>query len=164
MSQSIRKRESPLERYAWTTFLALGIILVLFGVGDVLTGGSTYGQGESAAMQAISGMTWNQMEAISPGAAAMIDHSVREGGVDELLIGLFGAALAVSAVRRGKWWAWYLMLLWPLWIVAHVLILWSEARYATASPPAPFVSGTVFLVFSLAALALSYRRSLTRQV
>lgn len=164
MSQSSRKRESPMERYAWTAFLALGVILVLFGVGDVLTGGSTYGQGESAAMQAISGMTWSQLEAISPGGAALIDHGVREGGFDEILLGLFGAALALTAVRRGERWAWYLMWLWPLWIVGHVLILWSEIRYKTGSPPAPFVSGSVFLIFSLAALALSYRRSITRQV
>jgi hypothetical protein len=86
----------------------------------------------------------------------MLDYSSRADAINELLIGLFGGAIALAAVRRGERWGWYVMWLWPPWIVAHVLNLRSAATHPATSTPVSFLSGSIFLVLCLLALAASY--------
>ena len=80
-----------------------------------------------------------------------------ENSLNELLIGLFGVAIAVYGLRRGERWAWYAMLLWPVWIVAQ------SWRALNAGKTAEVIVTPVFLILIAAGLALSYRKSFTRR-
>ncbi|GAC1475131.1 MAG: hypothetical protein PVS2B1_18050 [Candidatus Dormibacteraceae bacterium] len=81
----------------------------------------------------------------------------RENSLNEVLIGLFGVAIAVYGVRRGERWAWYAMLLWVLWSIAQSWRAWSAGKTGEAA------TLPVILILILAALALSYRRSFARE-
>jgi len=72
---------------------------------------------------------------------------------NDTLIASFGLGMAVLSVlvalvplRRGERWAWYAMLVWPLFFASHVAFL------GTWVPDAPL------FVLSLAALALTWPR------
>jgi hypothetical protein len=85
-----------------------------------------------------------------------------ENALNELLIGLFGVAIAVYGLRRGERWAWYAMLLWPLWLIAQNGRAISGA-YMTGEASSILTStllllaGPVFLILIVAALVLAYR-------
>jgi hypothetical protein len=64
-------------------------------------------------------MTWEQLEATSPNAAAMIDFKVRMGGLQYIFLGLFSMAIALTGFRRGERWAWYTMWLFPFFFALH---------------------------------------------
>ncbi len=84
-----------------------------------------------------------------PGATT---SSERENAINELFIGSLSAAIAVMGLRRRQRWAWYAMALWPLWIAAQTVRALSVGKIAEMS------TAVVLLVFTLVALALSYRR------
>ena len=91
----------------------------------------------------------------------------RENSLNELLIGLFGVAIAVYGLRHGEHWAWYAMLLWPLWLVAqNWRSISSDYMTGTVNSILTFLllllAGPVFLILVAAALALSYRKSFSR--
>jgi hypothetical protein len=88
----------------------------------------------------------------------------RENSLNELLIGLFGVAIAVYGLRRGERWAWYAMLLWPLWLIAQSWRAFFSAGVTGAANSIltsllDLAAGYVFLILIVAALALSYRTS-----
>lgn len=45
------RHDSFVERHAWKVFIGISGIVALFGVGDMLAGGSTYSEGESELLQ-----------------------------------------------------------------------------------------------------------------
>jgi hypothetical protein len=146
------------ERYSWVVFVALGLIITLFGLGDMMTGGATFEGGEAPTVQGISGMTWQQLSSASPDAANMIDYLVRAGGINLFLLGLLSAVVAATAFRRGERWAWFAMWLWPLWLAMIVLLLLSAYKQPGPGVPPPLVSGSIFLVITVLTLALSFRK------
>jgi len=83
-----------------------------------------------------------------PGATTSI---ARENAINELFLGGFSAAIALMGLRRGQRWAWYAMALWPLWIGAQAI------RAGSTGKTAEMMSAAVFMVLSLAGLALAYR-------
>lgn len=158
-----QKSETFFERYSWIVFLALGLIIALFGLGDIMTGGTTFEGGEAPTLQGISGMTWQRLSSTSPNAASMIDYLVRAGGVHLFVLGLLSLIVAVTAFRRGDRWAWFAMWLWPLWLGMVVLLLLSVYKQSGPGVPPPLVSGTIFLAITVATLALSFRKFFPKQ-
>lgn len=155
--------ETFFERHAWKVFLFFGLFMSLIGLPDILVGGSFYQEVEGTSLGAITGMTWEQLEATSPNAAAMIDFKVRLGGIQFLFLGLFSMAIALTGFRRGERWAWYTMWLYPLFLGLHSLVILSAYRHPQAGIPVPLVSGPVVLVITALTLALSYRRFFPKQ-
>lgn len=151
------------ERYGWIVFLALGLIIALFGLGDIMMGGATFDGGEAPTVQGISGMTWQQLNSVSPNAASMIDYLVRAGGINLFLLGLVSAVVAATAFRRGERWAWFAMWLLPLWLGMIVLLLLSVYKPAGPGLPPPLVSGSIFFVVMVLTLALSFRKYFPKQ-
>ena len=43
MAATDRRTASPVGRYAWTFFVFVGAVLVLFGLTDMIAGGATFG-------------------------------------------------------------------------------------------------------------------------
>ena len=147
-------------RYAWVFFAAVGLIFVLFGLGDMVSGGSTYDSGESVLFHAYTGTTWSALQSADPGAARLIDLQVRLGGVYFLLTGVMTLAISATALRRGERWAWLVMWAFPLTIAAALAILLFSPRVPDSGVPIPVYSGSIILVLSLAVLVLSAPRYL----
>jgi hypothetical protein len=152
------KTETFFERHAWKVLLFFAVWMALIGVPDILVGGSFYQEAEGTSLGAITGMTWEQLEAASPNATAMIDFKMRLGGVQFLFLGLFSMAIVLTGFRRGERWAWYTMWLDPLFLGLHSLVILSAYKYPEAGIPVPLVSGPVVLVITALTLALSYRK------
>ena len=92
----------------------------------------------------------------------------RENSLNEVLIGLFGVAIAVFGLRLGERWAWCAMLLWPVWLIAQswrafestVVIGQLNSNLSTLLDLA---AGFVLLPLVVIALALSYRASFSNR-
>jgi hypothetical protein len=153
-----QKTETFFERHAWKVLLFFSVFMALIGLPDILVGGSFYQEAEGTLLEAITGMTWEQLEAASPNATAMIDLKLRIGGVQFLFLGLFSIAIALTGFRRGERWAWYTMWLYPLFLGLHSLVILSAYKHPEAGIPVPLVSGPVVLVITALTLALSYRK------
>lgn len=113
------------ERHAWQVFLALGVVFIFFGSGD-LTEATTY--------------------------------DAKVAAMSLLVIGLFGTAISVTALRNGARWAWLTMFVWPLFGLSYTV-------FSLGKPFATIDAGaigwlTVFVLAPLLALALSWRRFL----
>jgi len=152
------RRGSLIERIDWMIWTALAVIIVVFGVGDLQIGGSTYASGESVMFSGITGMTWDELKAADPAAARFIDGQVRSGGAHLAMVGLLTLAITFFGLRRGQRWAWLTMWVWPLWIVVVLLMILLTERVPGAGIPVPAISGSIFLVITVATLALSYRK------
>lgn len=148
------------ERHAWKVFAALSVIVILFGVGDMVEGGGTYRSGEAVLFNSLTGTTWDELRAADPGAARLVDQQVRSGGSVLLVVGLLSLAISLTALRRGERWAWLAMWAWPLWILLIYVVFWTAQPDLGSGIPVPLISGTVLLVVTIVTLALSYRRYL----
>jgi hypothetical protein len=152
------KTEPFFERHAWKVLLFFSLFMTLIGLPDLLAGGSYYKGGGASTLQGITSMTWEQLEATSPKAAAMIDFKARMGGLQYIFLGLFSMAITLTGFRRGERWAWYTMWLFPLFFASHFLVILHAYKHPQAGIPVPLVSGPVVLVITALTLALSYRK------
>jgi hypothetical protein len=121
-------------------------------------GGSTFASGESVLFAGMTGTAWGDLQVADPGAARLIDYQVRSGGVQLTLVGLLSLSVTLFGLRRGQRWAWLAMWLWPLWFASIVITLLLTPRVANAGIPVPVISGTVFLVLTVALQVLSFRK------
>ena len=161
MTDEGTRRGSWFERNGWTIFTGISLVIALFGLGDVIGGGSTFTSGEVVLFNRMTGTTWDALRAAQPGAAHMIDYQVRAGGAALLLVGAFSLAICVTALRRGERWAWYAMYVWPLGVALIVAVVWGAAG-AGDGTPVPIISGSILIAISLLTLGLSARRYLRK--
>jgi hypothetical protein len=160
MAAGNARRETWFERNGWTVFTGISLVTALFGLGDMLSGGSTFALGEGVLFNRLTGTTWDALQAADPGAARLIDYQVRAGGAGLLLLGILSLAICVTALRWGERWAWYAMWVWPLGVALIVAVLWSATQGPADGIPVPIISGSITIVISLATLALSARKFL----
>jgi hypothetical protein len=146
------------ERHAWKVLLSLSVIVGMFGVSDMMVGGSTYQDGESVLMQGVTGTTWQELQATNPRAANLIDLQVRGQGATMLVLGLLSAVVCLTGFRRGERWAWYAMWIWPLWSALAAILTLRVDKVPGAGIPVPAISGSLFVVLSMLSLVLSYRK------
>lgn len=156
------KTERFFERHAWKVFLGLSLVIGLFGVGDMIAGGSTFQSGEAVTMQGITGMSWEELQAVSPRVANFIDLQVRTGGAHLIIIALLSITVCLTGLRRGGRWAWYAMWAWPLWMVLVVPVFLNVEKVPGSGTPVPAISGSFFFVLTVLTLALSYRKFFPR--
>lgn len=157
-----QKPQTYFERHAWKVFLGISLIIALFGLGDILIGGSSFATGEAPTVQGITGMTWEELQTASPQAANLIDYLVRSGGAHLLVIGILSSLVSLTAFRQGERWAWYAMWIWPLWIVLVDPLLLNAYKLPGPSIPPPLISGPILFVLSVLTLGLSYRKFLRK--
>ena len=131
------------ERIPLIVFSIFGVIIVLFGVGDMSDGGATFGAGEHVLFQGITGLTWDQAVTTSPQAVRMIDHMVRQGGLQLAIVGALTLVIVLTGFRGGERWAWYAMWLWVVWLAATHRYPLDYPRQARYTHPAPRETGGV---------------------
>jgi hypothetical protein len=131
----------------------------MFGLADMLIGGSTLASGEAVLFKGITGMTWEELQAAEPGAARFIDYHVRSSGASIFWAGLLTLAIAVFGLRRGQRWARLTMwLVGPLNLALGVVTLLSTEKVPGAGVPAPLITQTILLVIAVGLLLLTYRK------
>lgn len=59
------KTETFFERHAWKVLLGVSLLLGIFGVGDMVGGASDLQNGETVLMHSLTGMSWNELQAVS---------------------------------------------------------------------------------------------------
>ena len=158
------RRETWFERNAWTVFTAISLVAVVFGLGDIFMGGSTFATGEGVLFNRLTGTTWDALQGADAGAANLIDYQVRASGAYISLFGFLSLAICVTALRRGERWAWYAMWVWPLGVALIVAVLWSATQGPGNGIPVPIISGSITIVVSVVTLALSARRYVRRRI
>ena len=104
-----------------------------------------------AGYEGYSGGSWSQLVAASPLIAGYMTLLYRMYGIYNVLFGLMGSAIAITAFRRGERWAW-----WALF-VGNTIALVSAITYdKTVNAIGPFeLSEYVGLVLVWGALALA---------
>lgn len=152
---------SRIERYAWTAFLFISVVIFLFGLIDLPTGAATYGQGEAPTFQGITGTTWQATQTTA--AASQIDWLVRSQAIWLMLAGGLSGFISVTGFRRSERWAWFAMALWPIALIAIDLNLFLSLKHATSGVPYPFVSGAFIVLLSVVMLAFTFHRAVRRR-
>ena len=147
-----------MHRNAWIVFMVVGVIVVLFGVGDVIRGMDA----DPAIAESITGTNWEHLQDASPRLANLIDLMVRSQGFTITVLAVLSIGVTLYAFRPGERWAWYALWIWPVWSIAIFVLFFTADRHADFPPPPPMLSGPVFFVITLLALALSYRKFFPR--
>ncbi|MDQ6694182.1 MAG: hypothetical protein M3014_07140 [Chloroflexota bacterium] len=158
LSSAHQERATFAERHAWKVMLALSITIILFGIGDMVGGGSDLQSGESVLMHSITRTGWNELKEASPYVANMIDYNRRIGGAQLFGIGILSALVCLVPFRRGERWAWYAQWVFPFLMAAIVLFLGLTDRAPGSQLPVPMILGSIFFVVAMLALVLSARK------
>jgi len=105
-SLSNTKTETFFVHHAWEILLVVILFIGFFGVSDMVGGASGLQSGETVFMHSITGMTWNELKAVSPKVANLIDVKFRMDGAAITTIALLSIAVRLTGFRRGERWAW----------------------------------------------------------
>lgn len=77
--------EKMYEKYAWIILFAIGVVALLSALPVILIGAPIDDQG----VKNLTGMTWDEIVANSPGAASLVVYFVRLFGLASLTYAMF---------------------------------------------------------------------------
>jgi hypothetical protein len=146
-------RGSFLVRTAWRWLFAPVLIVVVFGVGDIILGTDA----DPAIVEGLTGVTFEEIEAVSSEAATVIDLQARSIGYLLIWIGTALGTILLFGFRRWHRWAWFAMWILPLWAITVSINMFLVDRPEGATIPPPMVSGLVFFAYAAFWLAASYK-------
>jgi hypothetical protein len=136
------------KRHGWKFLLIMTIVIGLYGLIDIILGVDA----DPAVSLAVTGLTVEEIRAISEPLARLMDLQVQAGGVHLIMMSLLWGAILVVPFRRGERWAWYTMWTLPLWAVT-VAIGWLFVGVQPGVPlPPPAIAGWVFFALTAALL------------
>ena len=152
------KTETLFVRHGWEILIAVSFILGIFGVSDMVGGASDLQNGETVFMHSITGMRWNELKAVSPKVANLIDVKFRMDGAAITTIALLSIVVCLTGFRRGERWAWVAQWAIPLWMMLSAIFLLTVNKLPGSGTPVPVISGSILSVICVSMLGLSYRR------
>jgi hypothetical protein len=126
-----------LQRVAWILILIVDVGYIAWGAGAAASPDHLLGPGGKAILPAgyegYSGGSWSELVGASPLVAAYMVVLFRMYGIYNVLFGLLGSVIAVTAFRRGEHWAWWAVL------VGNTVALMSAMTYdMTVNAIGPF--------------------------
>ena len=142
------------ERLGWIILLVVSVIFALFGLGDIILATGA----DPAIVQGITGLTPEELGAISPEALHLANYQTRASGAIILIVGLLAATIAWTGFRRGERWAWYALLTLPLLNVLIFVLMYTHVDFSAGVLPPPLLSAPVFLTISAVGLLLPLRQ------
>ena len=147
------KRENFFESSVWVLFLVLGVLEILFGVGDMIAGI----ENDPAILISATGRTPSELKDQDALIYAAMDHQQKLIGYNLLMTGLLVSVISLTAFRRGARWAWF-----TFWLIAADMVFIAVSQYNIRQPgeslAPPFYSGSLFAVLTIVWLALSYKK------
>jgi hypothetical protein len=115
------------RQIAWILILIVDVGYIAWGSMAAAMPDGLIGPGGKAILPAgyegYSGYSWSELLSTSPMAARYMIVLFRMYGIYNVLFGLMGSAIAVTAFRRGDRWAWWALL------VGNTIALVSAMRY-----------------------------------
>jgi len=102
------------RQIAWVLILIVDVGYIAWGAGAAASPDHLLGPGGKAILPAgydgYSGGSWSELAGAYPLIAGYMTVLYRMYGVYNVLFGLMGSAIAVTAFRRGERWAWWALL------------------------------------------------------
>lgn len=100
---------------AWILILVVDVGYIAWGAGAALAPDHLLGPGGKAILPAgyegYAGGSWSELAGSSPLIAGYMAVLYRMYGIYNVLFGLMGSAIAVTAFRRSESWAWWTLLI-----------------------------------------------------
>jgi hypothetical protein len=143
------------RQVAWILILVVDVGYIAWGAGAAMSPEHLLGPGGKAILPAgyegYSGGSWSALAGSSPLIAGYMAVLYRMYGIYNVLFGLMGSAIAVTAFRRAERWAWWALL------VGNTLALGSAITYdKTVNAIGPFeLTEYLGLVLVWGALAIT---------
>jgi hypothetical protein len=112
----MRKEETLYQsrRVAWILILIVDVAYIAWGAAAALSPDQLPGPGGAgilpAGYEGYTGGSWSELAEASPLIAGYMAVLYRMYGIYNVLFGLLGSAIAVTAFRRGEHWAWWALL------------------------------------------------------
>jgi hypothetical protein len=147
-----------LRRNAWWGLMAMSVVLVGFGIGDVIFASAA----DEGIPRGLIGLTPTELRAESEAGYRILDFFTRSQGLALLVLGLLSSAILWFAYRRDQPWAWWAMWALPAWSVGVLALYLVVGVEATQPPPPPMISAPFFAVLTVAIQLVSAPRFLHR--
>jgi hypothetical protein len=157
-SRKNTRAETFIERNAWKGLLLVILFIGFFGISDMVGGASDLQAGETVFMHSITGMSWNELQAASPGVANLIDVKFRVDGAALTSLAILSLAICLTGFKRGERWAWISLWAIPFWMIMTATFIAIVDKLPDSGTPVPVISGFILSVIWIAMLGLSYRR------
>jgi hypothetical protein len=104
------------EKYAWVIPFAMGLFFLLSMTATLIS--PVILTGAEGAVKSLTGTTFSQLAASSPGVANYIYYLIRIFAIFSAGLGAFFMVVSATAYRKGEPWAWYLT-----WVVPVLFLL-----------------------------------------
>jgi hypothetical protein len=147
-----------IERFAWIPLLIVILLLSLNGLSDMIAGGAEFQTGETVFIHSITGISWNELQASSPGVANLVDVLLRMAGAAEIIMALLSAAVCLTGFRRGERWAWFMLWVIPLWFGVTDLFILTVEKVPGSGMAVPVIPSFIFVIICVISLGLSCRK------
>jgi hypothetical protein len=145
------------EKYAWILLFLFWALHLLLSVRDFFPSLQDFClaclPGAKTAIQSSTGMNWSQLASTNPKFAGFLASTLSDDGISGVGLAIFGMIVSLTSFRKGEKWAWYVSWSMPIGILAAQLNL-----YVLTGSAMVIVLATVFILASLLALFLPYRR------
>lgn len=143
-----------LQRHAWWGLLVLTVLVLLFGIGDVIIGF----EWDPGIPLGLTGMTPAQLASESPSAYRLLDFGVRGGGASLVVISTLLTTVLLIPFRRNERWGWWAMWALPAWATSVFLLNLAFGVTPGQAPPPPMISGPIIAGIAAAILIVSAPR------
>ncbi len=143
-----------LRRRAWWYLVAFGVLIGVFGIGDLL-GGITVDPGITSGL---SGLTLDELRAQSEAGYRLYDFASRAQGLALTFMGVLLTTILLVPYRAGLRWAWYAMWSLPAWSFAVLGLYGVYGVDPSQPPPPPMVSGPLLGAIAVLVLLLDRPR------
>jgi hypothetical protein len=141
---------------AWKVIFGFFILILFLGIGEFIQGQG----GDPGMVEAISGISWKELQASYPGIARLLDVETMIIGSLWVGLGLTGAALSLNGLKDGKRWSWWASWSLPL-VMALIIGAFLSAGLIPNSPTPPaLISAPITIIVSAIALMSANRGSL----
>jgi|APFre7841882724_1041349.scaffolds.fasta_scaffold01139_10 hypothetical protein len=143
-----------IRRRLWWVLPAISVVVVVFGVSDLLVGIKS----DPSVTVAIIGLTPLELETASAHGYRLADFLVRTRGLEVASFGLLLTIVLLVPYRAAQRWAWYAAFILPAWAIAVSLTFLAFGLAPGQPPPPAMVSGPIFAVLSAVVLVVDRGR------
>jgi hypothetical protein len=113
---TIVRKEKVYLKYAWVIPFVMGLFFLVSMAATIFSPGIL--TGAENAVQTLTGNTFSQIAATSPGVANYVYYLITILAIFSAGLGAFIAIVSATAYRKGAVWAWYLT-----WVVPVLFVL-----------------------------------------